>query len=75
MNDLSDFICLCDQIDASCFSGDSLYDEKNLQDFKYYVERWNRKIKEIEDYNLEVLKERISKAMEIPDGYLVKDEK
>lgn len=43
-----DFVELCEKIDASCFSGDTLYNELMLQEFKWYVERWMRIIKEYE---------------------------
>ena len=35
---------MLDNIDASVFSGDTLYDAEELASFKKYVVRWNREI-------------------------------
>lgn len=39
----------CDGIDATVFSGDSLYDEDTRKVFKEFCERWLRRVKEVED--------------------------
>lgn len=37
----------CEAIDAAVFSGDILYTD--LEEFKKYLERWNRAVKEHEE--------------------------
>lgn len=39
---------LCDSLDASVFSGDKLHDIKSLGEFKFYLDRWNKEVKNIE---------------------------
>lgn len=38
----------CETIDAALFSGDSLHNKYILQEFKDYIERWQKGITEIE---------------------------
>lgn len=40
---------LCDELDASVFSGDRLLDKENLDNFQVYLGRWNRKAKEYQE--------------------------
>jgi hypothetical protein len=40
-----------DIIDAAFFSGDTFYVEENLKIAKEFIERWQYRIKEIEDQN------------------------
>ena len=40
---------VCEWIDAGIFSGDLLH-VCDIEEFKEYVERWNRAIKEQEEY-------------------------
>jgi len=39
---------LCDSLDCSVFSSDTLHDKESLKEFKTYLERWGREIKSIE---------------------------
>lgn len=39
---------LCDELDASVFSGDKLHNEINLEAFKKYLARWGREAERIE---------------------------
>ena len=40
----------CDEIDASVFSGDVLWNEEERAELKQYIERWDRAIKEHEEH-------------------------
>lgn len=39
----------CEEIDAGLFSGDAFENVSALSEFKEYVERWERRIKELEE--------------------------
>jgi len=39
----------CDNIDAAFFSGDTFHNLASLNDIKYYLARWNKEAKVIED--------------------------
>ena len=38
---------LFDQIDASVFSGDSLYDKDEIERFEHFLKRWKKESEEI----------------------------
>ena len=40
----------CDNLDASIFTGDGLYDEKSLEEFDEYLQRWIREISKIRSF-------------------------
>ena len=39
---------LCDSVDAAVFTGDSLYNQKAINDFKAYLSRWTREVARLE---------------------------
>jgi len=41
---------LCDELDACVFTGDMLFSDDDRNKLKDYIERWNRAIKEHEEY-------------------------
>lgn len=40
---------LCDELDSSVFSGDSLHNKKALEEFQNYLKRWTREADRIEE--------------------------
>lgn len=40
---------VCDDLDASLFSGDAFYDEQALRELEHYLARWNRRVAEIRE--------------------------
>jgi hypothetical protein len=41
----------CETLDSGLFTGDDFYNKDSLVEFKEYLERWNRRVKEIEEEN------------------------
>ncbi len=40
----------CDNLDVSIFTGDGLHDEKSLEEFDEYLQRWNRQVSKIRSF-------------------------
>lgn len=40
---------VCDDLDASLFSGDAFYDEEALRELEHYLARWTRRAVEIRE--------------------------
>lgn len=40
---------LCEEIDATMFSGDSFFKKENREGLKEYIESWQREMKRLED--------------------------
>jgi len=45
---------LCDQIDASMFSGDKFLKEENRKGLQEYIDRWQREMKRLEEIAAEI---------------------
>lgn len=50
---------MCENIDASLLSGDTLYDKDNRVEFRKYIERWNRVL--VHHLESELEEEKVSK--------------
>jgi len=48
----------CDNLDASVFSGDAFQDRKSIKEFREYMARWERGLKEHEGTLDEIEKEK-----------------
>lgn len=44
---------LIDQLDATVFNGDALYDEDELKNFEHHLERWSKRVPVIKEINIE----------------------
>ena len=42
---------LCDQLDAVFFTGDDLLDKEAGDRMQYYLDRWNKKVRDVHETN------------------------
>jgi hypothetical protein len=60
----ADFADLIDKIDSHCFTGDTLFNEMNLERLKRHLGRWDRAVKQQEQINKEIMEENKKNGIE-----------
>lgn len=65
----------CEEIDAGIFSGDAILNQGSLEEFKYYLGRWERQLKPAQSVINEVKEESIVEvvkytAKQIKENYI-----
>lgn len=60
----ADFADLINKIDSHCFTGDTLFNETNLERLKKHLGRWERAVKQQEQINKEIMEENQKNGIE-----------